>query len=436
MPYLFVNKSFFVRVVLSFLILVQNLIPLLYIDKAYADAEEYDLRVSKTSSSTWSLVSGQVVVYTIAYGNSGSNTVTWATLWDSFWTGLIYSGILSSTPSLGSPMLNTWVSPHTLTWSNITMWPNMSWNIQLQFVVNGTQLSSGSFIQNQAQLSGCSQSCTQEAKETSQSASFIVQWIPYAPSTSDLYVKKYVWQCNIWWWWSISCSNTSTTGYKVWDTVYFSYHYKNTGTNLRDNVVLVDQYDGNLSFSHIVSTSGPLWSYQLAQWGTMFNSDMRYGIVSWSDGMTLNPGQSGMVVMAFKITTDKIGTILNNVKIWTLTDPGELWKILYLTGSPSPLIVGETNSINNLSNTGIVTRPFDHRITKQLISGTPGPNAVVTYRLSICCARYYYCGCSYICWYTCGSVFFQYYRLIMMICLCMRRHISFFCFFYTSSYMR
>ena len=47
----------------------------------------------------------------------------------------------------------------------------------------------------------------------------------------------------------------------------------------------------------------------------MFNSDMRYGIVSWSDGMTLNPGQSGMVVMAFKITTDKIGTILNNVKI-------------------------------------------------------------------------------------------------------------------------
>lgn len=66
----------------------------------------------------------------------------------------------------------------------------MSWNIQLQFVVNGTQLSSGSFIQNQAQLSGCSQSCTQEAKETSQSASFIVQWIPYAPSTSDLYVKN------------------------------------------------------------------------------------------------------------------------------------------------------------------------------------------------------------------------------------------------------
>ena len=61
---------------------------------------------------------------------------------------------------------------------------------------------------------------------------------------------------------------------------------------------------------------------------------------------------------------------------------------MYLTGSPSPLIVGETNSINNLSNTGIVTRPFDHRITKQLISGTPGPNAVVTYRLSIAVSGY------------------------------------------------
>lgn len=113
---------------------------------------------------------------------------------DTYSPWLTFSGVLSSTPSIGSPIHDP--VTRKLTWSDLILSTGQTGEIKLVFTISGSYIS-GQII-NSVSVDGCNNVCQQEKLTASQSTSFSVQ-APFCPIDQpyDLELLKYVGDCSI-----------------------------------------------------------------------------------------------------------------------------------------------------------------------------------------------------------------------------------------------
>jgi uncharacterized repeat protein (TIGR01451 family) len=98
-----------------------------------AVTDGYNLAVIKTLVTT-NPQAGQQVVYRLSYSNLSGDAITGVSLVDTYGSGLSYSGIVSSTPSVAAPIHNA--GAKTLTFSNVSLPANTTGTIDLAFVID------------------------------------------------------------------------------------------------------------------------------------------------------------------------------------------------------------------------------------------------------------------------------------------------------------
>jgi uncharacterized repeat protein (TIGR01451 family) len=364
-----------------------------------------DVWITKTGTGNFN--PWGIVTYTLRYGNNtGSGPLTtWLIISDTYWSGLLFSGIISANPAL------TWTFVHnpaiqTLTWSGTQLPTNTTGEIKMQFQVSPS-VTYDSSIMNDAHIE---KSCdilmnpvtvTNTKSSTFSVAATSIPNVPYTPTSYDLGITKQEVSCATW--------LSIVQEYVKWQNACFKLSFSNNGTTQVDNIVFLDNYSTSLLQYVGVTTNTPNIPAT--------PSNTKPWFVSFSQWFSLAAGETGSVVLQFSLLDDHKMIIPNRAQVWVLPNVSNLGKplswnptgadILSSTGVVDPMYgrtfnseypgapfisavwnngwvnLTEVDTNNNISQATIATPPFDLAINKTLVAGTEAAWEIVTYRLAI-----------------------------------------------------
>ena len=251
-----------------------------------------DLYITKTLVSSSPSASGDLVVYRLTYGNSGTaSTSWWFTVTDIFPTEL--------TNIQTSPLFSAWTNPYIRTFTtDLTPW--QTWSI----TITGSLRDSASVLWTTFTNTGTISTTGLEVATGNNSSSItdVVWWV------ADLAISKSVtWDARI-----------------VWDQVTFTLSYENTWSQSASSVVVRDILPDALSYVAWSSVTTPLLTPSEPSIDGNVLSRTIGTLASWTQGtITFDASLNTFVSVATLTNTGDITTSSREVHIanntWTVS---------------------------------------------------------------------------------------------------------------------